>query len=65
MFHYILISILNSNSKIIYNQLPKDDPLKRRPDLSLAKEILNWTPKTNKKDGFEMLIKYYKKNNLI
>ena len=60
-----LISILNSESKIIYNELPEDDPLKRKPDLTLAKKILNWTPKIYKKDGFEMLIEYYKKNNLI
>ena len=60
-----LISILNSQSKVIYNDLPEDDPLKRKPDLTLAKKILNWAPKIDKKDGFEMLIKYYKKNNLI
>tara|TARA_B100000989_G_scaffold103280_1_gene75614 strand:- start:8517 stop:9455 length:939 start_codon:yes stop_codon:yes gene_type:complete len=60
-----LISILNSKSKIIYNQLPEDDPLKRKPDLSLAKKILNWSPKINKQDGFKMLIEYYKKNNMI
>jgi len=60
-----LISILNSESKIIYNELPEDDPLKRKPDITLAKKILNWAPKIDKKDGFEMLIEYYKKNNLI
>ena len=60
-----LISILNSQSKVIYNDLPEDDPLKRKPDLTLAKKILNWKPKIDKKDGFEMLIEYYKKNNLI
>ena len=60
-----LISILNSESKIIYNQLPEDDPLKRKPDLTLAKKILNWTPKIDKKDGFKMLIEYYKKKYLI
>tara|TARA_B100002051_G_C16311942_1_gene427968 strand:- start:185 stop:583 length:399 start_codon:yes stop_codon:yes gene_type:complete len=60
-----LISILNSESKIIYNELPKDDPLKRKPDLTLAKNILNWRPKVDKKNGLEMLIEYYKKNNLI
>tara|TARA_B100000886_G_scaffold339849_1_gene306659 strand:+ start:468 stop:1406 length:939 start_codon:yes stop_codon:yes gene_type:complete len=60
-----LISILNSKSKIIYNELPEDDPLKRKPDITLAKKILNWSPKVDKKDGFEMLIEYYKKNNLI
>ena len=60
-----LISILNSKSKIIYNKLPENDPLKRKPDLTLAKKILNWMPKINNKDGFEMLVKYYIKNNLI
>ena len=60
-----LISILNSESKIIYNELPEDDPLKRKPDLTLAKKILNWSPKIDKKDGFELLVEYYKKNNLI
>jgi dTDP-glucose 4,6-dehydratase len=60
-----LISILNSQSKVIYNDLPEDDPLKRKPDLTLAKKILNWAPKIDKKDGFEMLIEYYIKNNLI
>ena len=40
-----LISILNSESKIIYNELPEDDPLKRKPDLTLAKKILNWSTK--------------------
>ena len=60
-----IISLLNSQSKIIYNQLPKDDPLKRKPDLTLAKKILDWNPKINNLDGFKMLIEYYKKNNLI
>ena len=55
-----IISILNSESKIVYNQLPEDGPLKRKPDLHLLK-ILNWSPKIDKKDGFEMLIEYYKK----
>ena len=60
-----LISVLNSKSKIIYNKLPEDDPLKRKPDLSLAKKILNWSPKITNEEGFKMLIQYYKKNNFI
>ena len=60
-----LISLLNSKSKIIYNKLPEDDPLKRKPDLSLAKKILKWSPKITNEEGFKMLIQYYKKNNLI
>ena len=61
----LIISILNSKSKIIYKQLPQDDPLKRKPDLTLANKILKWTPKVKNENGFKMLIEYYKKNNLI
>ena len=60
-----LITILNSKSKIIYNKLPQDDPLKRRPDLTLANEVLNWRPKVKKEVGFNLLIDYYKKNKFI
>ena len=61
----IIKKLLGSTSNIIYNELPEDDPLKRKPDLSLVKKILNWSPKINNIDGFKMLIEYYKKNNLI
>ena len=61
----IIKKLLGSTSNIIYNELPEDDPLKRKPDLSLGKKILNWSPKINNIDGFKMLIEYYKKNNLI
>ncbi len=61
----IIKKLLGSTSNIIHNELPEDDPLKRKPDLSLVKKILNWSPKINNIDGFKMLIKYYKKNNLI
>ena len=61
----LIISILNSNSKIIYNKLPEDDPIKRRPDLTKAKKILNWEPKVNKVDGIKFLINHYKKNKII
>ncbi len=60
-----IINLLNSSSKIVYNKLPKDDPLKRKPDISVAKKLLDWKPKINKEIGFKMLIEYYKKNNLI
>ena len=60
-----IISILSSKSKIIYNDLPQDDPLKRRPDLSLAQKVLNWNPKISKEVGINILIDYYKKNKLI
>ena len=51
----------SSNSKIIYKELPKDDPTKRRPDIKLAKEFLNWEPKVELKDGLCKTIDYFKK----
>ncbi len=47
----LIIKLTNSSSKIIYKPLPKDDPLKRKPDISLAKEKLGWEPKVNVEDG--------------
>ena len=61
----IIKILLNSNSKIIYNELPEDDPLKRRPDISLAKKILKWNPNVCKEIGFKHLINYYRVNKLI
>ena len=61
----IIISLLNSKSILIYNKLPEDDPLKRKPDISLANKILKWKPKVTKEDGFNLLIKYYKEKNII
>jgi dTDP-glucose 4,6-dehydratase len=39
-----ILTLTNTNQKIKYKPLPKDDPLKRQPDISLAKKILNWAP---------------------
>ena len=61
----IIKILLNSNSKIIYNKLPEDDPLKRRPNISLAKKILKWSPNVSKEVGFKHLINYYRVNKLI
>ena len=61
----ILINLTKSNSKIVYHDLPNDDPIMRRPDLSLAKEKLNWSPKVSKEEGFKILIDYYNSKNLI
>tara|TARA_Y100001958_G_scaffold158761_1_gene157634 strand:- start:670 stop:1608 length:939 start_codon:yes stop_codon:yes gene_type:complete len=57
--------LLDSTSKVIYKKLPKDDPLKRKPDISLAKKILNWKPIVNKEVGIKHLINYYRNNKLI
>ena len=61
----LIIKLTKSKSKIIYKNLPQDDPLKRKPDISLAKKIINWVPKVSKEDGFKILIDYYNSKNLI
>lgn len=55
-----IIELTNSKSKIIYETLPIDDPKKRRPDISKAREILKWEPKIGRKEGLEKTIEYYR-----
>ncbi|WP_409151732.1 MULTISPECIES: UDP-glucuronic acid decarboxylase family protein [Sphingobacterium] len=55
-----IIELTNSKSKIIYEPLPIDDPKKRRPDISKAREILKWEPKIGRKEGLEKTIEYYR-----
>ena len=61
----IMIKLTKSKSKIVYKDLPYNDPIMRKPDLSLAKEKLNWSPKVSKEEGFKILIDYYNSKNLI
>lgn len=58
-FAKMIIELTNSKSKIINMPLPSDDPTKRRPDLSLAKEKLNWAPTTSTKEGLIKTIQYF------
>ncbi len=54
-----VIDLTNSNSKIIYKPLPSDDPMQRRPDISLAKEKLDWEPKIPLRKGLVPTIDYF------
>lgn len=54
-----VIQMTNSRSKIIFKPLPQDDPMKRRPDISLAKKHLNWQPTVNLEEGIEKTIAYF------
>lgn len=56
-----IISIVGSNSKIIYEELPADDPVTREPDISIAKQILDWNPKVSLEDGLKLTVEYFKK----
>jgi dTDP-glucose 4,6-dehydratase len=55
-----IVDITGSNSKIIYENLPVDDPKVRRPDITRAKEILGWEPKVKLADGLRETIEYFK-----
>jgi UDP-glucuronate decarboxylase len=50
----------DSKSKITYEELPKDDPCKRKPDISLAKKTINWEPKIQLREGLTKTIDYFK-----
>lgn len=59
-FAKTIIEMTGSKSKIIFKELPQDDPIKRQPDLTLAKEKLNWEPKTDIREGLQKTIKYFR-----
>ena len=54
------LSLIPTQSKIIYEPLPSDDPMKRKPDISKAKKYLNWEPKIELKNGLIETINYFK-----
>lgn len=56
----LIIELTDSKSKIIYKDLPQDDPERRKPDISLAKDKLNWQPTVDLKDGLSRTIEYFK-----
>ncbi|MGV6828240.1 MAG: UDP-glucuronic acid decarboxylase family protein [Flavobacteriales bacterium] len=55
-----IIKLTGTNQKIIFKPLPKDDPLQRQPDITKAKEILNWEPKVSRKEGMKKTFEYFK-----
>ncbi len=52
----VLLSLISSKSKIIYQPLPSDDPTNRKPDICLAKKILDWSPKVTLVEGLKKTI---------
>lgn len=56
----LVIAKTKSKSKIIYKDLPIDDPVKRKPDITLAKAELDWQPEINIDEGLEYTINYFK-----
>jgi len=54
-----VIDIVGSKSKIIFEDLPSDDPMQRQPNISLAKEKLNWEPKIKLEEGLRYTIEFF------
>ncbi|KGG00341.1 MULTISPECIES: UDP-glucuronic acid decarboxylase family protein [Prochlorococcus] len=55
-----VIEKTNPSLEIEFKELPEDDPKRRRPDIKLAKEIINWEPKINLSEGLDKTIEYFK-----
>lgn len=56
-----VLSFTGSKSKLVFKPLPQDDPKQRKPDISKAKQLLDWQPKVPLDDGLKETIKYFKK----
>ena len=56
-----IVDLTNSKSQIVFKSLPEDDPKQRKPDISLAKEKINWEPTTGLIDGLKETINYFEK----
>ena len=59
-----IIKLTGTKQKIIYKSLPTDDPLQRQPDITKAKEILNWEPKISRSEGMRRTFEYFKNLSL-
>jgi len=55
-----IIALTGTDQKIVFKDLPKDDPKQRKPDITRAKDILGWEPKVNRTDGLKLTYDYFK-----
>lgn len=55
-----IIELTGTNQKVIYKELPVNDPKQRRPDITKAKEILGWEPKVDRAEGLRLTYEYFK-----
>ncbi len=56
----MVIKLTGSNSKTVFKPLPQDDPIQRKPNISLAGKVLGWDPKTPVYEGLEKTIEYFR-----
>ncbi|MCL4114830.1 UNVERIFIED_CONTAM: hypothetical protein GTU68_043710 [Idotea baltica] len=56
-----IIELTGTDQKIVFEGLPKDDPMKRKPDITKAKNILGWSPKVSRSEGLKITFEHFKK----
>jgi UDP-glucuronate decarboxylase len=56
----LVLKMTRAKSKLVFKPLPSDDPRQRQPDISLAKELLGWSPTTELEQGLERTIRYFR-----
>lgn len=56
-----IIALTGSNSEIMFEELPKDDPRIRQPDITRAKDVLGWKPEYGRKKGLQQTLEYFRK----
>lgn len=57
----MIVRLAGSSSKIVFRPLPYDDPRRRQPDISLACELIGWSPKTPLEEGLKLTIDYFRR----
>ncbi|MFD2917019.1 UDP-glucuronic acid decarboxylase family protein [Psychroserpens luteus] len=55
-----IIKLTNTTQKVIYKDLPVNDPMQRQPDISLARKLLGWEPKVQREEGMKITFEYFK-----
>ena len=55
-----IIKLTGTDQKIVYQPLPKDDPMQRKPDITRAKEVLGWEPTVSRSEGLKITYEYFK-----
>lgn len=55
-----IIKLTGTDQKVVYKDLPKDDPKQRQPDITRAREVLGWEPKVDRSEGLKLTYEYFK-----
>jgi dTDP-glucose 4,6-dehydratase len=56
-----IINLTGTDQKVVYSELPINDPLKRKPDITKAQHLLKWEPKVDRSEGLKLTLDWFKK----